>query len=318
MRCPTCNYNQPYSQGMTCVNCRYNFVFNPKKDEFNDYKFKLLVDKMGQGGTIFYTADRLYMAYLTKSKSNTPKIVGGISSLVFIGLCYLLFDLGPDFGLWGFLLIFALVSLVLAIGSFSAIKKKMDPYDFKTLLAKWNRQHQMPNLLRQPGLFTPPSPVSERDIYDYGVEGIMVVDEKIYVDLLVRNDYHTQMKVVVISQDGYPSYLIKKIQQTINQSDGMKMYYLHDADTSIHKMKNQTRKRFTLPNTVEEIDLGISTKDAKKIKLFRRHRFKDEAKIGHIPPARLLPALSTALVSGLLLSETLTQDSSSLFSSDFG
>lgn len=54
-------------------------------------------------------------------------------------------------------------------------------------------------LLEAPALHAPPAPYREGDIYDYGVERIVIVEHDLLVDLLVMNNQHAEQRALLAS-----------------------------------------------------------------------------------------------------------------------
>jgi len=71
-------------------------------------------------------------------------------------------------------------------------------------------------MLVKAALHQPPPDFTEPDIYDYGVESILVVDRDILVDVFVKNGFHAQQHVLVISINRYPAYLLAEARKALD------------------------------------------------------------------------------------------------------
>jgi hypothetical protein len=90
---------------------------------------------------------------------------------------------------------------------------------------------QIPALLNPQAVATAPPGAPEPDIYSYGVQRILIVDDDAAVDLLVRNNFHAQHQVAITSINGYPSYLSAVISRLLANPQ-VKIYLLHQAEGS--------------------------------------------------------------------------------------
>lgn len=107
------------------------------------------------------------------------------------------------------------------------------PLDFATwrrYVRKWQGAgNEIPKLIESESLSNPPSDCKEGDIYDYGVERILIVERDILVDWLVLNDFHAQERTLVLSVSGYPDYLVPIARELIEQNANLPVCLLHDS-----------------------------------------------------------------------------------------
>ena len=86
-------------------------------------------------------------------------------------------------------------------------KAKADRKIFEQFVNRWLAHYPITNLITTPSLQkAPPSSFGENDLYDYGVEAIVVVDQDIYVDLFVKNK--GQKEVGIFLSGGLDSSII--------------------------------------------------------------------------------------------------------------
>ncbi len=103
----------------------------------------------------------------------------------------------------------------------------------------------IPALLGPQAVATAPPGAPEPDIYSYGVQRILIVDDDAAVDLLVRNNFHAQHQIAITSLNGYPSYLSAVISRLLTNPQ-VKIYLLHragdsNASTFYHRVASDPR-----------------------------------------------------------------------------
>ena len=65
---------------------------------------------------------------------------------------------------------------------------------FAVQLASWQAKYPLEKLLEGRKLEAPPPDWKEEDVYDYGAERVLVVDDDALVDFFVLNDFHAQQR----------------------------------------------------------------------------------------------------------------------------
>ncbi len=309
MICPKCSYNQKYSDGMYCSKCHRNFIFNPKVNDYNDYKFKLLEERVSHKSTLFYTENQLYIGYLHSIKFRLRENIGLVIFFIFLVIVLI--------AVKAYLFLIFLLFIIPSSKLFG--KENMSGDEFRRRVSTWNRQEALHNLIQEPGMHDAPASFPEDDLYDYGVEAVLIVDQDIYVDLFVRNKCHIEAKVVVISQNGYPNYLVKKVQRILDENEQAKIYYIHDTTTDFAAMQQAVRSFLTVPSTAEENDLGLFQEDIKNISFLRGLKLDKEFCVDYLPPSKLGPCLTSSITTGtLLLTSLINIETETSVSSDFG
>ncbi len=322
MRCPNCNNNHKYSQGMTCGYCGNKFIFNPKTEGVNDYQLKMMIEKAGKNGEVFFTKNQLYSFYLKMgSVTRKQRLKALFWALLTLGFLLYPLSVADKEGLfWINIFRVLLFSVVMTNLTTLSAAFRVDKFKFFQYISRWTMSNHVPNLLSKTSLHSAPPYFEEGDIHNYGVEAVIIVDQDIYVDLMVLNNYHIDWKSVVISQNGYPAYLMDKVQKIIDSDTSLKVHYLHDADTSFTSMKAKVRNLLKMPENSNEIDFGISEEDAGKLNLLKdRSEERGGLKLDFLTPSLLSSTMGTALLTGVILSEALgTVQNNSNFISDFG
>lgn len=269
MKCPKCEYNQPYKDGIICKSCGYQFILNPKTDEIADYKMMKTVERASGNGQYYFTTNQVYGAYLSKIRG------AGWDIYLFLGLVIggVAFVIGSFIHLFFGLFLMGLISY----GLFRA--KKSDFFvhrtkqkDFLPLVDKWLKVHKNDKLLTKPRLENHKPPKNYKDTFDYGVEGLIITSEDLYVDMLVWNDYHKEFKVLVVSVNGYPSYLAELAGEVLQRTPELPVFLMHDATTEIasHPEEEAGRKYPIQGHPI--IDLGLNADDIHNAPAFKQYR----------------------------------------------
>jgi hypothetical protein len=291
MKCPKCGTNHRRKDGMQCK-CNYNFVFNPYQDNgWTDGKFLALLKKASSNDTHYFSRNQL-LTYTSKERRLSIGQNIGLIILIITAVGLLL----PIVLVCAYRLLYGLVSIleevlsILPDGSVSSLIKlrtdtpitvwlcvgiivvvlvflyirnrrpfSLSEKDLQRLLYKWQaRGNKIEKLIEKPDLHDPPPEWKESDIYDYGVERILVVQHDIMVDVLVKNGFHAQERTVVISSEGYPGYLMPHIKRLFETNLSLKVFVMHDTmdDRESRQFIEQVKYRFPLKGR-EIIDMGL-------------------------------------------------------------
>lgn len=302
MLCPKCNNNHKKNDGRHCK-CGYWFVFRPDVDNgMTDNKFMIILRKASADGRYYFTFPQLYYFCCTvKGKINLNSIiakyiVGGFFALVFFS------EMWP--------LVLFLIALTAFIHSITHYNR-MPPSEeeFRRLVTKWSHSRcyyvkgALDKMLVKPSLHHPPPEFQENDIYDYGVERIIIVERRLLVDLLVKNGFHTDQRALIFSADGYPSYIAERAEILLKASSDLPIYLLHDATENGGAMK----RKINYPKH-KVIDLGIfpeQIKDLPALKSLRLKSQEHQAALDVLPYAALSAIGAAAIAAGVPFDEVL-------------
>lgn len=263
-----------------------------------DNKFLSIIRKASAGDRYYFTFSQLYSAWC-RAKDTTD-----LCSVIFIGYMFsvpLFLWLLPD---KVFLLSF-IPFLVIALIHGICNRRPPNQEKFRTLVEKWSNAKGFPDkMLMSPSLHEPPPEFQEGDLYDYGVERIIIVERPILVDLLVRNDFHADQKALVFSMDGYPSYIAEKAKTLLKESPDLPVYLLHDATEKGMRM----HKKIKLPGHHPVIDLGVFPKHMENLSVLKPLRLKHKefrSPIDVLPYAALSAIGGAAIAAGIPFDEVL-------------
>ena len=157
----------------------------------------------------------------------------------------------------------------------------------------------------KPSLHRPPPEFQEGDLYDYGVERIIIVERRILVDLLVKNGFHVDQKALVFSMDGYPTYIAEKAKKLLAESPDLPVYLLHDATEKGMRMY----KKIRLPDHHPVIDLGVFPEQIKNLSVLKPLRLKNQeyqVPLDALPYAALSGLSAAAIAANVPFDEVLT------------
>lgn len=309
MKCPSCqtNHRPGKTRNLRCT-CGYRFVFDPKRDgRVTDGKFLAIVRKVSMDDTAYFTENQLYAQFCQSQRKRSRPLLG-VGVLLAAGAVCLLFvhvDLLPLSVMLG---IVALICL--GVAAYRAFAAPPDMAVFQTALNKWRQAgHSFDKLLTEPGLHTPPPEWDETDIYDYGVERILIVERDILVDLFVRNGLHAQERMLVLSESGYPDYLIPIAQRCLHDNPEVPVYLLHDAARGGPTMRRRLQVADVLPLEGHPLlDLGLFPDDVKRmpnLKVLQPHKRDFAVPVDVLLYATIGAGIAQAMAQNLAFSELL-------------
>ncbi|RWX44556.1 hypothetical protein H206_01469 [Candidatus Electrothrix aarhusensis] len=298
MICPTCRSNHKKSEGLRCK-CGYQFVFSPDRDKgMTDNKFMLILRKASADGRYYFTFPQLY--YFCCTVKGKISFYGIVAKYIFFGFFAVVLLKVP-------LVLIAAVALMHSIHSIMYYCDRKEPInqeEFRKMVRKWSNIKGVPDkMLVKPSLHHPPPQFPEGDLYDYGVERIIIVERQLLVDLLVKNGFHTDQRALIFSADGYPSYIAERAKILLKASSDLPIYLLHDATEKGGAMK----RKINYPKH-KVIDLGIFPEQIKNLPVLKPLRLKSQehqAALDVLPYAALSAIGGAAIAAGIPFDEVL-------------
>lgn len=291
MKCPKCERNQKYALGMTCSNCQYKFVLNPKTSGASDYKFYKIDQAVSEEGTKYYTFNQFYNVY-ANYKGPLLMIILLIAAVIPIVLMALSILNSTA------AIILTIILVVLAIGQKpSSLPSKSTVFNNFTT---YKNSNPLPFFIGQPNMQNPPANFSAETMIEHGTEGILFVDQDIYVDLFIKNKIHHDLKSIVISQSGYPQYLAEPIAAMYKKHPNIKVYMLHDSHTNTTTMRKKI-KVWLGTDEVEIIDLGMDAGAKENIRVFKKYKNEETVHVDYLRSTTLTETLSNAIITGVAM-----------------
>ena len=303
MKCPKCNHDQRRKAGLECHNCGYRFHFDPKAGglQMTDGRFLAIVRHATAKGTRYVTEDELYAVACRRRGILRPE-AGGIMLLaigvfVFIAAAVNSVLLGAIAGL----------TMVFVGGLKLSRPLQLSRAVWDGALEGWQASgRRIENLITTTSLHTPPPEWSEPDIYDYGFERLLICDERLTVDWLVKNGVHTDSRALIVSEDGYPSYLIPLAQRALKTQPELKVFLLHAYQPSSAPMTDRVRAQAWWPKDASHpfIDLGLSESDVRQLRLPTEVTQSIPSVPVHAVPLGILGGtMALALADGVMLAD---------------
>jgi hypothetical protein len=229
MRCPKCSNDHKRKLGGRCSKCGYNFALDKDRDEgLTDGRFLLAVKRASQAGTKFFTENQLHTALcrtLYPWKAGRDAVLSGLVALAIAGVL-----LWSDRAAEALFVAFVGPVFCLAQWFKKSAYRPLTRRSVPALIKKMNDAgHSLRRLLQEPTLHQPPPKWSEPDIYKYGVERLLIVQRPLLVDLMVKNGLHAELRALVVSEDGYPSYIHQHAVELAHRREDLPVFLLHDA-----------------------------------------------------------------------------------------
>lgn len=316
MKCPNCNKNHKYSEGMTC-SCGYHFVFNPKQDHFSDGKFAAAIHQAGRNGTYVFTKNQLHTSFLRRRGEKIGCLVVVLSIAVIAAVVGLATG-APQLGIPAlFVAVISLLMLLNARKNPVAARHKFDAQ-----LSRWLSRHPIPNLIQQPEMQQPPPNWTEPDIYHYGVDKILVVQHDLLVDLFIKNNFHGEQACLVVSVNHYPQYIWQRAEHILKGETLTSVFMLHDAtNQGLIASERFKGSHASLLAKNRVLDVGLFPGDANKIKFLNVLNLKKDdmnVPVDVIPYAHLQGLLAQSMQEGVPFHSILISRNDSGYDSDSG
>ena len=291
---------------MVCKSCSYQFFFDPKKDKLSssislhDSRFEAIINHASANGTYHFTQQQFFSSarhFGRESKTGCIIVLVGVVAAAVIGIAA---DIVPLF-------LFAIVVSVLLgvagiVNFFSGRQPKRKNWD--RFVKYWEDEvDSIPRLIKSPELSNPPPDWNEKDIYDYGVSGLILCNREEIVDWLVLNQLHTQTNTLIMTAGGYPDYLQNITAKLLEQNPNLEVFLLHDSGVSPESLIAGS----TLPIT-NFTDLGASNETFSDLKSLRKRFSKKELvklPLDAVPYRTFSAALTHCIANGVLLDSVL-------------
>lgn len=271
MKCPKCEQTvRRGREGLRCGKCHYEFVFDPQESErLTDGRFLGLIRAVSSNDTYYFTPNQLYAEHLRRAVQGRRvrffTILGcsGLLAMLVVA-AFIMESMWPA--------VVAFFAFLFGIGGTARYlrgrsPRHLDPRTFGAIVDRWQKSPlRTDKLLTEPSLSAPPPNWSEADIYDYGVERILIVQRDLLVDVFVRNQFHTEQKALVVSETGYPAYLTRVVDRLLAETPDLPVALLHDSTPDGIQMKD--RLLSAAPYRLTEaslLDVGLFPRDVARM-----------------------------------------------------
>ena len=143
----------------------------------------------------------------------------------------------------------------------------------------------------------------EPDIYDYGAERILVVDEPLAVDLLVEARVHVTARAIVVDQHGYPARIVALARELVVARPNVPVIVLHASGTRSETAVAAARD--VVGTTGPVADVGLSSEAPKRHRALRWARRLSSVPLDALPRWMLGGAVAGALTTDRTLDDVL-------------
>ena len=251
MECPKCSVKNIYTDGVVCRQCSYRFGLDPNRPHnLTDIDYLRLVDRTSSSGRYYFTQNQLYLYYcMDKMPRNVMWPAAGILAG---SLGHYL--IGPEG---------AAMAAISAAGLVYYGTRSWRPPPRAVLddlhdIMK-TAGHPITRFLAKPLFeFRDEEKYTEHLPHPYDIQQIIVVDRNILVDLLVLNGFPKHSKSLVVSQSGYPNYVIPIAKELLKKRKSLAVYLLHDSTESRIAMKRNMADTAMLPTSGHSMfNLGL-------------------------------------------------------------
>ncbi|MCP5039753.1 MAG: hypothetical protein GY944_01910 [bacterium] len=241
----------PRSEDSTCRECAYHFALDPRESHgLSDVDYLALVRQASWAGRYHFTLNQLYLYYCTQRTPHNvlwpfAGLLGGAAGH------YLMGAQGAAFG------------SAAAAGLVYHGTKSWRPPARAVLEDLHGQMKAAGHTIRQ----YIPKPLFEfRDEERYvehlpralEIDHVIVVDRNDLVDWLVLNDLPRRIKALVVSQSGYPNYVLPIAREMLQKRKSLGIFLLHDSSVSPEAMKRNLAESGVLPTAGHRLyNLGI-------------------------------------------------------------
>ncbi len=251
MQCPKCSKQVRRSEKAACPDCGYAFGLDPRDPHgLADLDLLRLTHQASVGGQHHFTQNLLYLYYcMERVPMQALWPVAGV--------------LGGVLGFQAMGTRGAMMGAATAAGLVYHGTKSWRPPPPSVLDDVYDQMsaagHRLPHFITRP-LFE----FRDEDKYvDHlpraiDVDHVIVVDRNELVDWLVLNDLPRRLNALVVSQSGYPNYVLPIAIDLLNLRKSIGVYLLHDSTQSSFAMRKHIADSRLLPTAGHRMfNLGI-------------------------------------------------------------
>ena len=176
---------------------------------------------------------------------------------------------------------------------------------FMRQLQRWQRYHKIPELLLKPNMYHPQPDLLGEGLYDYGVRDILIVDQDLTVDLLVKNGFLKEHKMILLSLNAYPEYSAQFARRLLTMEEDVNVFILHRDGRDYKETTRQLRDLGIKKHRILHLGWGVKNRKLLIDHLGFTPKEWDAFAIDSLPPESLLEGLPVALEEEIPLVEIL-------------
>lgn len=268
MKCPQCNGNQRYKDGMTCNSCGYRFALDPKKaPNLSDMAVKKVVDGLSGFGQYAFTYHQLYARIhrLLQKKGKGGRIgcaVGLGIALIILSFPVLSTEAVPPLALIlpAALYVFFVVWLVRR-------PVKVSHSVIADVISRYRAVHAMEGLADGKGIGEKDETDPNPEWLHHAPERILIVQRDDVAEMLIRNGFHLENKTLVVSAHRRPTQAFAAFREFMERYPDIPIAVVHDASKKGHRLKTDLMAdpEWGLAGKKVE-DLGLHPADVARLK----------------------------------------------------
>ncbi|MCB9660034.1 MAG: hypothetical protein H6726_20460 [Sandaracinaceae bacterium] len=325
MKCPSCQRTHKRRDGLTCA-CGAAFVFDPKdKYNFTDTRFAKVLRRVSAGYTRSFTKGQLRTAFVLEYQQRALGSLGGaVLFAVFMAGIIGVLGVGVFHTWWGFALGPVLTPPMLVAHRRSARRVIPSRHEVESWITRWTQNRgPIKGLLREPSLSAPTPYRDAKDLFDYGVAHLLVVDSDLLVDFLVLNGWAAQHHCLVVSHTGYPTHAVPLAHRFLGEQPDLPVWLYHGPTR--HAFEVELREAGWPLDGHPVRDLGLFAAQLSETRFIARHFPGLDLRTftaDMLPPPVLLGALGACLAAGAtfgpLLAANRASNKAGDSDSDFG
>ncbi len=176
---------------------------------------------------------------------------------------------------------------------------------FMRQLQRWQRYHKIPELLVKPSMYHPQADLLGEGLYDYGVRDVLIVDQDLTVDLLTKNGFLKEHKMILLSLNAYPEYSAQFARRLLTMEEDVNVYILHRDGRDFKETTRQLRDLGIKKHRLLHLGWGGKSRRQLIDHLGFTPKEWDAFAIDSLPPESLLEGLPVALEEEIPLVEIL-------------
>ena len=150
---------------------------------------------------------------------------------------------------------------------FGIFKTMLSKDSFAKIHSRWQSQSSLKSdkFIEKPSLLQPENPIGE-EVFNYGIERIIVVDDPLKVDLFIKDNEHINKQALIISSDGYPAYLKPQLQNILVKQPNVPVSFLYQPNQTIDEQKACFEQNFQIKLQDGQVwDMSVAQKSTTRL-----------------------------------------------------
>ena len=268
MKCPQCNGNQRYKDGMTCNSCGYRFALDPKKaPNLSDMAVKKVLDRLSGSGQYAFTYTQLFAQVhrMLLKKKRGERV--GCAVVFWIGMIVIGGFIVTNLPYWP---VFVALAAVFAVWMTLKIVRrpaKLPEDQVSSVIAQYIGAHPLEGLATGKRLLHNGDAGWDDALFEHAPQGILIVERDDMAEMLILNRFHLDNKTLVVSANRYPPRAFKACRQILDKWPEVPVSVIHDASQKGHRLRNDLLNDPAWGLKGRKIqDLGLHPHDVDRLK----------------------------------------------------